>query len=206
MRIEIETASSTSISYLSKFIDIINSPIFIVIVSGVILKIITDKRDKRDRLREQQVKFIEEVGETLHRIFPILFGEIQRKNFSKERQEEIEKLRYELFETRFTVYVKNKAYFNCNEFSKEYEDIIWELDEIITHLFKCKPTPKSSDKIIKKISNNIKKTSSSLTPIQKKSVQINEDSDIFEALDAWTNVVWFRSRKLLSETLENKTF
>ena len=190
-------------SFFSFLKSILNSPLFIVLISGFGVKLYADNKEKNEKIREQQLKLIEDVSLSLHKLFPALFAEIKEKNKSVQRKEELQKLLKELFEMRFIVFTKSKAYFNNTRFFEQFDYVLWELNSVIELLLEIERNGKVGNKF-DDIDIKISTLACDLPKKQRDIVERKPKNDFHDYLYIWADVIWFKARNMLSDLLSDK--
>lgn len=182
--------------------DIINAPIFLVIIGGILIFLIQryfhneDKkseevRNQRLLLKEKQIFFLDEIAISLHNIFPLLFEEINNQKFDFQKKLKLNDEKINLFKIRFSVFVKSKAYFGKEKgenFSQRFDILINNIDDIITLLGRAFSFIEEQDianlkKCIETIMKEIKELQAKWIIDKKEDKEITEDIKKFTEKD-----------------------
>jgi len=188
---------------MNEFFSLLNKPIFITLVTllvgGYLFSWLTERRAKKDKIREKAIQFLEEVGNDLNSILSLTYGRIRTGNFEIAKDSPIEEKRSGLFTKRFNVRIRSKAYLGSDEFWQEYERLTFEIDRIIRligSLSKGYDLTKVKMKIKAK-----KKRFEEDWPFEGKPFTSKYEPPSNE-LEEWNHMIWIRAVGLVSSTLQ----
>ena len=169
-----------------------------LIVGGLILKWISDKRTKRDKIREKSIEFLDEISMDLNSVISLTFGSIRRQQYLTEHSELTEK-RGKLFTKRFKVRINGEALLNDKDFSKKYGLLIWEIYDLTNCLFVQKDL--NEDELMELIKQRISRL--------EKEWEIKEGfksreklTPVFQNMLHWNEMIYERAISLLTSNMK----
>lgn len=116
-------------------LSILDRPFFLtfltLIIGGYLFSLLTERRAKRDQKREKALHFLDEMEKDLNQTLSLTFGRIRTRNYEISSNSRINRQRAALFEKRFGVRIKSKAFLDSETFWQKYEILTFELDKII---------------------------------------------------------------------------
>lgn len=111
--------------------EFLNQPIVITLITLVIgsftISLITERRSRRNKLRDKAVEFITEAGNTFNNFFPHLYGRLRsgRIEWDQDLDDELK----ELFSKRMWIQIGSQAYLKSETFHLQYFQL---LDEVMS--------------------------------------------------------------------------
>jgi hypothetical protein len=181
----------------------LNQPIVLTVltlaVGGYLFNTLSNRRARRDKVREEAIKFLEEAGSDLNQILSRLFGAIRREELPIPKDTLPFQKSGELYTKRFSVRVKSRAYLNSDTFWRKYETLIFEFREILVFL----ATHSHSDDR-EQLTGKIEARRARLAEIWplKDEPLFDELDPPFQELSWWAQMIWNRAVRLLSSSLE----
>src|SRR2546423_7190611 len=119
---------------------ILNQPLVLTILTLVtgsyLFSRLSERRAKKDKIREKAIQFLEEVGTDINSVLSSIYGRIRTQNFEIKPDSFIDEKRKALFNKRFSVRIRSSVYLKSEEFWKEYEQITFEIDKIVLFMGK----------------------------------------------------------------------
>lgn len=113
--------------------EFLNQPIIITIVSLVIgsyaISLITEKRARQNKLRDQAVEFITEAGNHINQFLPQLYNRLRtgRIHWDQTLDDELT----ELFTKRMWVQIGSQAYLRSETFYRRYYQLLDEIMKLV---------------------------------------------------------------------------
>ena len=182
--------------------EFLNQPIVITIVTLVIgsyaLSIITERRARRDKLRDQAVEFITEAGNSINHFFPHLYGRLRtgRLDWDHALDEEIK----EIFSKRMWIQIGSQAYLRSETFHAQYFEL---LDEVMgcVQYFGLLVSDGESEQLTLKIRE--KRTKLVRTWPLANEVLSSSSQGAIQELITWLDAIMHRFTALLVENLDS---
>lgn len=186
---------------MSEFPMMLNQPfvttLLTLIVGGYLFGRITERRARKDKIREQAIEFLEEAGNDMNWVLSRLYGRIRTKSFGMDAT--IDEKRRELFTKRFSVRIKSKAYLKSDEFWEKYESLTFEIDRIVRFIG-SHSTADESEKLLAEIQRHQQRVVTDW-PLTGEMLDSKRDPP-WNELENWVMMVWNRAVLLLTRNLE----
>jgi hypothetical protein len=186
---------------MREFLTFLNQPIvgtlLTLAIGGYLFSRITERKTRKDKIREQAISFLEEVGNDMNWILSRIFGRIRRKDFGVDAT--IDEKRVELFEKRFSVRIKSKAYLESKDFSEKYEAITFEISLIVKYI-RSLSTTYDLGKVITDIQKHKERIAADW-PLTEEELESKREPP-WNELETWAEMIWNRATLLLSTNLE----
>jgi hypothetical protein len=179
-------------------LNLLNQPFIIplptLLIGGYLFKRFAEHRARREKIREQAIQFLGEVGRDLNSVISLTFGHIRNGKLGSDVAPELYTRRARLFERRFTVRIKSKAFLKSDEFWRQYEELTMQINDIVLLMFKA-PVDMA------------KKASERTDELGKRwrlgDVNLNEKlGEPFDELIEWNAIIFRRAVQILSGRLE----
>lgn len=123
---------------MDALVTFLNQPIVLTVltlaVGGYLFNALSNRRARRDKIREKAIEFLEEAGSDLNQILSRLFGVIRREELPLPKDILPFQKSGELYTKRFSVRIKSKAYLNSDTFWRKYDTLVFELRRIVVFL------------------------------------------------------------------------
>lgn len=170
-----------------------------LLIGGYLFSRLTERRAKKDKVREQAIELLEEVGNELNAVLSLIYGHIRNRNFEMGKDSPVQEKRADLFGKRFSVRIRSEAYLGSEEFWEKYERLTFEVDRIVRFIASL---PKDYEQ------------SQVVAEVQKRRDRFAEDwpfkgqpftskhSPPSNELEEWTHMVWERAIWLVSTNLQ----
>jgi hypothetical protein len=179
-----------------------NQPIVLTIVTLLIgsylLNAITERRARRDKLRDKAIDFITEAGNTINRFVPHIYSQLRTDNLAFDQA--IQDGLKDLFAKRMGIQVGGQAYLKTDEFHQLYFRL---LDEIVGVVNCISELERGSDaeKIVQEVraSRDLLRDS---WPLEDESLGSAAGRPVDELI-LWTDTIMHRTTHLLVSYLES---
>jgi len=113
---------------------LLNQPIVLALLSltigGYLLSLLSDRRARKDKIREKAIELLTEVGDNINAVTARLFGILRSKKVQLQKGSDLDEKIGRLFIRRMSVQVRSKAYLNSEEFYRRYEYLVWQLRRV----------------------------------------------------------------------------
>jgi hypothetical protein len=179
--------------------EFLSHPLLIAVVSillgsGLIDKI-NKRKEKREFVRNEAIKLIEEISDLLNDDLTWLFSQVRLQSFKIE--EGFAVASRNTFSKRLKIKVKTKTYLKEEDILKDYDIIIKEISFLKQHIFNSNKESFDDEKVQLHI-NELK---------AKWHINNNYPIEIleypFNHYFSWSQVIWYRTENYIS-TLLNK--
>ena len=113
--------------------EFLNQPIVITLITLVIgsytISLITERRSRRNKLRDKAVEFITEAGNTFNKFIPHLYGRLRagRIEWDQDLDDELK----ELFSKRMWIQIGSQAYLKSETFHLQYFQLLDEVMDFV---------------------------------------------------------------------------
>src|SRR2546423_1859780 len=159
---------------------------------------LTERRAKKDKIREKSLQLLEEVGNDLNSIISVIYGHIRNSNFEIDKASPANEKRAGMFTKRFTVRIKSQAFLQSDEFWQRYDQLTFEIDKIVRLMMSLSENYDLAE-VIKRIKEHQERFAK-VWPFEERSIHSQYVPPSNE-LVVWTNMVWDRAVWLLSNNL-----
>jgi len=159
---------------------------------------LTERRSKRDKIREKALQLLEDVGNDLNSVISLMYGHIRNSNFEIQKDSPVYEKRGGLFTKRFSVKIRSRAFLQSEEFWQRFEQLMFEIDKIVRFMGSLSETYDLAD-VIKRIKEHQERFAKEW-PFEERSVR-SEYPPPSNELVKWADMVWDRSVWLLSKNL-----
>ena len=183
---------------MKEFLPLLNT-LLTLLIGGYLFSRLTERRAKKDKIREQAIQLLEEVGNDLNSILSLIYGRIRTGNFDIAKDSPIEDKRSGLFTKRFSIRIRSKAYLGSEEFWQKYERLTFEIDRIVRFIASLSKGYEPA-KVRTEIQGRKKRLEEDW-PFEGKPFVSKYDSPSNE-LEEWTHMVWDRAIWLVSTNLQ----
>lgn len=191
---------------MDAIITLLNKPIVLTLVTltvgSYLFTRLTERRSKREKIREKALQLLEEVGNDLNAVMSLMYAHIRTNSFHIADDSLVNKNRAALFAKRFSVKIKSKAFLQSDEFWKGYEDLTFEIDKTVKFM-KALSSDYDLNDALSTLAENQKQFADAW-PREEQEKHSDRES-LASELVIWTNMVWDRANSLISEHL-NKVF
>lgn len=178
--------------------------IMTLLLGGYLFSKISDRRAKKEKIREQAIKFVDEVANDINSSLSFIAKQIRIKNFKIDRELLIEHTLDPLFSKKFTVRIRSKVFLIDDEFSKKYDDLTWEIDKLVNYIVDLPPDfwkdLEKKVQIKEKIIENMKELDRKWPFHEKPGGKYGLDSPLHELME-WLGMIWRRANGLFVENL-----
>lgn len=193
-----------NIFLLFDFFTFIETPIvntlLTLAIGGFLFKWISDRRAKRDKIREKALEFLDEIAQELNSVISMTFGKIRGEAFLQE-DEPLRDQKDELFTKRFTVRIKGEALLNDPELTNKYDLLVWELNDLINLLYQSAPNEIN----MAALSQNIQARMQQLKthwPLDNELIPEQELTELFQDFLQWNNMIYERAIDMLTSNMK----
>jgi len=180
--------------------DFLNQPIVLTLITlafgGYLVRAITDRRARKDKLREKAIEFLTETGNDLNSVVSGFYAGLRRGKplTEQSRAEALTKL----YAKRMSVRIGSEAYLRSNQFWRQYDDILDELAGV-SQFIRDRPKQGHSKKIISQVQGHRSRLSQAW-PILNEVPRPMVDSLTGELM-LWLGMILERTTDLLSANL-----
>ena len=179
-----------------------NQPIVITLVTLVVgsyaISLITERRARRNTLRDKGVEFITGAGSSINRVFPHLYGRLRtgRVEWDQTLDDEL----HELFSKRMWIQIGSQAYLKSETFHVQYFQL---LDEVmgVVQLFREVELAGDTEQTRRKIRDNCDHLIRSWPLVDEAIPSSTQQSG--SELVAWLDAIMHRVTALLVESLDS---
>jgi hypothetical protein len=202
MMIEYPKRPSCWKTLVNPIFDTLNQPFVITLISlavgGYLLGLITERRSKREKVRDKSIDFINEVGNHIMGFVPHIYEQLRqgRVIFPPEGQEAIR----DLFSTRLGVQVGSQAYLKSESFHLDYFKLIDEIMAVIVLMGEYERL-KNSEEMIKQVQERRQKLLE-VWPIPDETPSPDSDQ-LVEELIKLMDMIMARTIHLLTTNLKD---
>ncbi|MEJ2447823.1 MAG: hypothetical protein P8Y37_07775 [Anaerolineales bacterium] len=113
--------------------EFLNQPLIITIVSLVIgsyaISLITEKRARQNKLRDQAVEFITQAGNNINQFLPLLYSRLRTGRIRWDQT--LDDALTELFTKRMWVQIGSQAYLRSEAFYQRYYQMLDEIMKLV---------------------------------------------------------------------------
>jgi hypothetical protein len=187
---------------MEQLLTFLSKPIIITLltltIGSYLFTRLTERRAKKDKIREKSLQLIEDVGSSLNSVLSLIHGHIRNSNFEIQKTSPINEKRADLFTKRFSVRIRSKAFLQSDEFWQKYEQLTFEIDRIV-RLMMALSENYDLEEVIKRIKDNQERFSQSW-PFEERSRHSQYPPPSNE-LVIWADMIWDRSIWLLSQNI-----
>ena len=118
---------------MNSVFEFLNQPIIITIVSLVIgsyaISLITEKRARQNKLRDQAVEFITQAGNNINHFLPLLYSRLRTGRIHWDQT--LDDALTELFAKRMWVQIGSQAYLRSETFYQRYYQLLDEIMKLV---------------------------------------------------------------------------
>ena len=187
----------TILTFLSK--PIIVTAITLTVGSYLFARL-TEARSKREKIREQSLQLLEEVGSEINAVISLMYGHIRRGSFGMDVTSPLNEKRGALFTKRFSVKIRSKVFLKTDDFWQRYDRLTFEIDRIV-RLMMTLSNEYVADDVVDQIEAN-KKRFAEEWPCHDRSSSSQYEHRLSTELVKWADMVWDRANSLMTEHLE----
>lgn len=159
---------------------------------------LTERRAKRDKIREKALQLLEEVGNDLNSVISLIYGRVRNSDFEITKDSLIYEKRGGLFTKRFSVRIKSRVFLESEEFWQRYEQLMFEIDRIVRFIGSLSGNYDLAD-VVTRIKEH-RESFAKVWPFAERSTH-SKYSPPSDELVVWVDMVWDRSVWLLSMNL-----
>jgi hypothetical protein len=197
-----ETSCNFAPTTMDHFLTLLSKPIVLtevtLTIGSYLFNRLTELRSKRDKIRENALQLLEEVGNDLNSIISLMYGHIRTSNFDIRKDSLVHEKRGGLFTKRFSVRIRSRVFLQSEEFWQRYEQLTFEIDRIVRLMGSLSETYDVAD-VIKRIEEH-RNGFAKDWPFEERSTTSKYPPPSNE-LVKWTDMVWDRAVWWLSENL-----
>ena len=122
---------------MNPIISFLNKPIVLtflsLVVGGFLLSLITDRRARRDKIRDKAIELLTEIGNDINSVTGWIYAYLRSKNVRIARNSDLSQAMGNLFVKRMSVRIRSQAHLNSEAFYQKYDTLVWELRRIVDH-------------------------------------------------------------------------
>jgi hypothetical protein len=187
---------------MTLIIDFLNQPIvaglLTLVVGSYLLNLIADRRSRKNKLRDQAIEFLTEMGDDINSVSSLIYGRLKGHNSVSDM--ELVEAFTKLYSNRMSVEIGSKAYLNSEELPQSYDRLIRELEGVALYMTGDREQA-SPQQIISQIQER-RNLLGKAWPIEKEMQQkpANEPGD---ELMLWMDMILHRTTHLLSNNLRS---
>jgi hypothetical protein len=187
---------------MTSIIEFLNQPIVITLITlsvgSYLLDVVSDRRSRKNKLREEAIKFLTNRANDINSVISIMYGHLE--GHSSERDLKLVERLTRLFAKRMSVQIGSQAYLNSEDFHQHYDRLLRELEEVALYLARQQEQD-SSEQTISQIQERRNRLGKAW-PIENETQQApaNEPAD---ELMLWTDMIRHRTTHLLSDNLRS---
>jgi hypothetical protein len=187
---------------MESIFEFLNQPIVITLVTLAIgsytLSLITERRARQNKLRDQAIEFITEAGNSINQLFPHFYSRLRtgRLEWDQVLDEEIK----EVFSKRMWIQIGSQAYLKSETFHTQYFLL---LDEVIgvARYFGDLVSEGDSEQLARNIREN--RTQLVSTWPSKDEVLTSANPGAINELIIWLDAIMHRVTSMLVENLNS---
>jgi len=160
----------------------------------------TERRAKRDKIREKALQLLEDVGNELNSVISIIYGHIRTSQFEIQKDSPVNEKRSGLFIKRFSVRIRSQVFLESDEFWQRYDQLTFEIDKIVRLMGTL-----SANYDLAEVAERIKQHQMRFAaswPFDERSTHSKYPPPSDE-LVIWADMVWDRSVSLLTSNLNS---
>jgi hypothetical protein len=109
---------------MDSIINFLNSPFFLTLVSltvgGYLLTFLSDRRARKDKIRDKAIELLEETGQDINVLTGRLYGQLRYKRIEVGPGSFLSDALGTLFTKRLSNRVLSEAYFDSPKYSRQY--------------------------------------------------------------------------------------
>lgn len=181
---------------------VLRHPLFITIISfflgSVIYDSLSQKKTREETKLQKKIEFLDQTGVLLNNTLSCVYGVIYDEDVDSNDIENINAEIGNMADNTMRVKIKSEAYLTNKKFYDDYQEIMDELDDISGHL-KLINDHRFNETDLKYINERIKVLEEKKWMIPADT--ITEKESPYKELDIWTNAVWNKSERILSDEL-----
>jgi hypothetical protein len=118
---------------MNSILDFLNQPIVLTLVTltvgSYLLNLVTERRARKDKLREKTIDFLSEAGNNINQFLTHVYRQLRTNNI--ELDQAIADGLKELHSKRIGIQVGSQAYLNSKDFPKQYYQLLDELGGVV---------------------------------------------------------------------------
>ncbi|MBV9924758.1 MAG: hypothetical protein JOZ96_06915 [Acidobacteria bacterium] len=168
-------------------------------MGSYLLTWLTERRSKKDKIREKALQLFEEVGSDFNAILSMSYGHIRNSNFKIHKDSPLDVKRAELFTKRFSVRIKSKAFLGSDEFWQRHEQLTFEIDRLVRLMMSLSDDDDPAE-VIKTIREHQERLAKKW-PFEERPEHSPYPPPSNE-LVIWVDMIWDRAVWLLGENLD----
>ena len=197
---------------MTSIIELLNQPIVVTLITltvgGYLLNVITDRRSRKDKLREKAIEFLTKTGNDISSVISPMHAHLEGHR-SESDLNLVEGFTM-LYAKRMSVQIGGRAYLNSEEFHLHYDTLLKELEGVAVYLSReqeqvafhlsREQEQDSSEQILSQIRERRDRLGKAW-PIENETPQApaNEPAD---ELMLWMDMIRNRTTQLLSDNLK----
>lgn len=187
---------------MTSIIEFLNQPIVLTLITlsvgSYLLDVIADRRSRKNKLREEAIKFLTETGNDINSVVSTMYGHLEGHN--SERDLKLVERLTRLFAKRMSVQIGSQAYLNSDEFHQHYDRLLEELEGVAFYLAR-EQEQDSSEQIISQIQERRNRLGKAW-PIENETQQAPAIEPADELM-LWMHMILHRTTHLLSNNLRS---
>ena len=188
-----------------ELLDLLNSKIFntaiTLAIGGLLFSWISNKRARKDKLREKRIEFLEEVGNNFNSAVAQNFYRI-RNQMPYSDKDQFTNVWAELFKKRFLIRLKSESYLKNKSFAYKYDFLIWEIRDITHFVGHTTYKPLTEEKI-QEIQDRIERLQEEWPIKEMPHPKEKKVGPGYQKLLEWNSMVYKRALKLLIKNLKS---
>ncbi len=185
---------------MTSIIKFLNQPIVVglktLVVGSFLLNMITDRRSRKNRLRDEAIEFLTDTSNDINSVVSIIYGHLEGHN-SASYSQLIEGFT-RLFARRMSVQIGSQAYLKSEEFHQQYNKLLGELEGVAVYLTKEQDSSEEIISQVKERRNRLRKVWS----IENETQQVL-GNELADELMHWMDMILNRTTHLFSTNLKS---
>lgn len=190
---------------MDAFLEFLDKPIVVTLLSltlgGYLLSLLSDRRARKDKIRDKAIELLTEVGSDVNRVTGSLFGYLRSGRVQIPRDSDLNRAMGNLFLKRMSIRVRSQAYLGSEDFSQKYDTLVWQLRRLMDAMGTLAGED-DLDQVVADIRNR-KKRLGDAWPLDEEEVRLESREPPFDELLAWTEMIVHRATHLLSTYLKS---
>lgn len=180
----------------------LNQPIVLtlitLIVGSYLLNLVTERRSRRDKLRDQAIEFLTDASNYIGAVAPNIYAHLRTGNL-KTSPEMFDGLR-DLFAKRMSIQVGGQAYLKSDDFSLKYFRLMDEFPGVIESLQALEQDEDASGMVVQRAKEHTERLQVQW-PLEGEAIHPQTGEPV-DALILWMDLVMHRMTDLITTNLE----
>lgn len=185
---------------MTSIIEFLNQPIVISLITisigSYMLDVITDRRSRKNKIREEAIEFLTEAGNDINSVISTMYGHLEGHKSESDLKLVGDFTR--LYAKRMKVRIGSQAYLKSEEFHLQYERLLSELEEVALYMIKVQDSPEEIILQIQEKRNHLGK----VWPIKNETQQALANKPADELM-FWMDMILHRTTNLLTSNLKS---